>query len=281
MEVHFMLEIIQLEQLISFAKHGTLSGAADELHLSQPALTRSMQKLEQELNVTIFVRHKNRIGLNETGQLAVEYAKAILKAKEQMVAGLLTFEKRLHSIHIGSCAPAPMWKLTPMISSIYPYLIISSELSSKISAQKLLDHSYQIIITSNPIDNENITCNEFCKEHLYLYLPPEHPLSNRKSVAMEELNGEKLLLPSAIGFWKDLCYRKMPHSHLLFQEDYSTLYELQKASSLPTFASDLGMESQKANSNRIMIPISDAEANVTYFCSYLSEAKKQFSAIFK
>ena len=54
-----VFEIYQLEQLLAFAEYGTLSGAAERLHLSQPALSRSMQRLETELQVPLFDRQKN------------------------------------------------------------------------------------------------------------------------------------------------------------------------------------------------------------------------------
>ena len=58
-----MFELYQLTQLIAIAECGTMSGAAGQLHLSQPALSRSMQKLEEELQVTLFDRKKNKIAL--------------------------------------------------------------------------------------------------------------------------------------------------------------------------------------------------------------------------
>ena len=58
-----MLETNQLSQLITVADTKTLSKAAEILHISQPALTRSIQKLESELNVTLFDRQKNKITL--------------------------------------------------------------------------------------------------------------------------------------------------------------------------------------------------------------------------
>ena len=60
-----MIEIYLLEHLDAFARLGTLSAASEELHISQPALTRSMQKLEQELGVTLFVREKNRMMIKQ------------------------------------------------------------------------------------------------------------------------------------------------------------------------------------------------------------------------
>ena len=64
-----MIEIYLLEQLEAFARCGTLSGAAEELHLSQPTLTRSMKKLEELIGVPLFERQKNKLVLNENGKL--------------------------------------------------------------------------------------------------------------------------------------------------------------------------------------------------------------------
>ena len=68
-----MIEIRLLEQLAAFAEYGTLSMAAEKLHTSQPALTRSMKKLEDELGIDLFIRSKNHLELNETGRKAAEY----------------------------------------------------------------------------------------------------------------------------------------------------------------------------------------------------------------
>lgn len=56
-----MIEFYQLEQLVTIAKEGTLSKAAEVLLISQPALTRSIQRLEDDLNIKLFDRKKNQI----------------------------------------------------------------------------------------------------------------------------------------------------------------------------------------------------------------------------
>lgn len=53
-----MLNLIQLEQFVAFTDYGTLSKAAEILNMSQPALTRSIQKLEAEFGVPLFQRSK-------------------------------------------------------------------------------------------------------------------------------------------------------------------------------------------------------------------------------
>ncbi len=79
-----MPELNQLHQLVTIANVGTISKAAEIIHLSQPALTRSMQRLESEWNVTLFDCQKNKVALNKTGELAVQYARRILDDVENM-----------------------------------------------------------------------------------------------------------------------------------------------------------------------------------------------------
>ena len=64
----------------------TLSKAAEELHMSQPTLTRAMQKLESEFDVPLFRRSRNRLEFNETGKLAADYAGKILDQTQDMLS---------------------------------------------------------------------------------------------------------------------------------------------------------------------------------------------------
>ena len=56
-----MIEFNQLEHLVSITKNKTISKAAEELLISQPGLTRSMQRLEDDLGLSLFDRKKNKI----------------------------------------------------------------------------------------------------------------------------------------------------------------------------------------------------------------------------
>ena len=55
-----MIELYELQQFVAFADAGTLSEAAKQLHLSQPALSRNMKKLEYEVGIVLFDRQKNK-----------------------------------------------------------------------------------------------------------------------------------------------------------------------------------------------------------------------------
>lgn len=57
-EVGYMIELYELRQFAAFASAGTLLEAAEVLHLSQPALSRNMKKLEEDLGIPLFIRKK-------------------------------------------------------------------------------------------------------------------------------------------------------------------------------------------------------------------------------
>jgi len=84
-----MIELEQLKQLIAFATHGTLSKAAEELYISQSALSRSIQKLEKTLGAELFDRKKNKMELNENGKTVIQYAEKILNLVDEMEEKLI------------------------------------------------------------------------------------------------------------------------------------------------------------------------------------------------
>lgn len=89
-----MIDIHLFEQLVAFASRGTLSAAAEQLHISQPALSRAMQRLEDELGVRLFDRQKSRLSLNENGELAVTYARNLLLQESAMIEQIREFDQK-------------------------------------------------------------------------------------------------------------------------------------------------------------------------------------------
>ena len=63
-----MLDLSDLYQFVTYADCGTLSAAADKLHISQPTLTRTMHDVEDAFGVPLFHRSKNRIERNRIGR---------------------------------------------------------------------------------------------------------------------------------------------------------------------------------------------------------------------
>ncbi len=266
-----MLNLCELEQLCAFARYGTLSKAAEELHISQPTLTRSMQHLEEEFGVALFVHGKNCLSLNETGEKAVEYATALLADTENAVLQVRQFDQSLRTILVESCAPAPLWSLLPTLSEQFPDKTISSRLEDiRLILCHVKDKSCEIGILPGPAEDETVECLPFVREELSVCLPPDHALSGRSSITLEMLNGYNCLLKSDIGFWSELCRKRMPASRFLVQTDEFEFRELASSSTLPYFVTDLALEADFVK-GRAVIPISDAEANVTFHLIFRKE----------
>ncbi len=274
-----MFDLTQLEQLLAIDKHKTLSKAAEELHISQPALSRSMQRLEEELEVSLFERQKNKMTFNEDGLLAIEYARKILNLTDEMKSTIQETSKSRNTISIGSIAPAPLWDLTSQTEEKFPNKTIHAQLDTHENLEKgLLDNTFQLIITNDPTTSDDIVCMEYCEEDLYVALPPAHPLASRKEVSLSDLNGLSILQYTDVGFWLDICKKKMPDSMFLMQNEMNVLNELRKSSILPTFATNLTGDTPE-NEHRVMVPISDDEVNVIFYLKYKKTNRKMFHSI--
>ena len=142
------MELYQLRQLVAFAEYGTLSKAAEMVHTSQPALSRSMQNLEAELGVALFSRTKNHIALTEVGVLAAQHAHVVVSAHDDMIGAVREADRRLRNFSFGSIAPTPMWELAPIASKVFTGKTIQSALQeTEASLIRRLDNgTYNLII---------------------------------------------------------------------------------------------------------------------------------------
>lgn len=261
-----MVELQQLQYLVSIAEHGTLSKASEHLHVTQPALSRSMQSLEQELQVVLFERSKNKIRFNENGKIAVEYARKVLSEAEDMVDRVRAFDRSRRTIAVASCAPAPLWDLLPTLSRLYPDMTISSEMRcDETMLDGLRRHTYQVIVLPCPVEDADLVCQPYLTEQLYFSVPPTHPLAERSHLHFSDIDGENMILFSDIGFWSEVHTTKMPHSRFLVQNERFAFDELVNSSILPCFTTDLAVKYFGANKNRSNIPIMDSEAKATFY----------------
>ena len=277
-----MIEIHLFEQLVAFADSGTLSAAAEQLHISQPALSRSMQRLEEELGVKLFDRQKSRLSLNENGELAVRYARNLLLQESSMIDQIREFDRKKRTISVGSCTPILIPDFVSLLSSLYEGMTISTELTGDPRLPEYVrEGRYQIAILHEKPEGEDFYSVPMENERLYVTLPPVHPLADAEGLYLKDLDGQTFLLYSQIGFWDALCRRKMPSARFLLQQDMDVLGELVANSAFPAFTTDYVMQHTGAVSDRIVIPILDPEASVTYHCTCLQAEKARFRQVFE
>lgn len=270
-----MFELADLEKLVCVFEEGTLSAAAEKLHISQPALTRAMQKLEDEFGCELFTRTKNRAELNENGLLAVSEAKKVLDAAKRMSERMADRAKSLISVRIGSCAPGPMWVAEEKLAALEPNAEISAELSDNDKLLRgLYEDKYQLIITTEPVKSPGVVTQEFLTESLSVSLPPSHQLAKKDGVWIRELKGQTMLLFSELGVWQKLCDEKMQGVRFIVQSEIGAFTDLIYFSVLPNFDSSLSEGRVEPPLNRVRVPLLDPEATMIFYISALKKHKR-------
>ncbi len=277
-----MIEIYLLEALCALYDYGTLSAAAEHLHISQPALSRSMQKLEDLLGVSLFDRTKNRITLNETGRMAAVMSRRILESEEDMIAAVRNYDSSLHTVSAGYCTPGPMMEMPLHLTQLFPKMKVSSEMENEDALLKgLRTGKYGFVILSHTYEDEDTVCIPCGSESLFFSLIPAHPavLFKDQGLSFSQMNGETFVMAGDIGIWRDLTMKMMPDSRFILQDSLEALSAVINASTLPAFASDLTIRLFRSNENsgRIFIKILDPEATMHYHCVILKKNRDRYA----
>ena len=271
-----MIESYLWEQLAALYSCGTLSAAAEKLHLSQPSLSRSMKKLEDVLGVSLFERQKNRITLNETGVLAARYAMRLMEEEEEMVGKIRLFDRSLRTFSVGSCAPGPLMELLPCVTAAFPELSVSSAVAGvEQLMQGLASNEYTAVILPFAVDDPALLCQQYMSEKLNLSVSRLHPAAVFQTISFEQMDGQNFIMYAHVGVWESIVRGKMPHSRFFLQNDADAVGELARYSELPSFTTDITITRMASRQNgRINIPFSDPEATVTYYIVCRKEEKR-------
>ena len=114
-------------------------------------------------------------------------------------------------------------------------------------------------------------------------LPLNHRFSKRKSLSFNDMDGERMLVFSGIGFWEKIHRENMPNSIFMMQDDRENFVHLVDNSSFAAFTTNLVSKYQWiANyTGRTAIPIKDKSAHVTYYLIYHRKNIKRFEQIYK
>ena len=277
-----MIETNLLAQFAAFADAGTLTRAAEKLHTSQPALTRAMKKLELELGVPLFVRSKNHLELTETGRYALPYAKRVLQENLDFCSRVRSYDRSLHTLSIGYCAPVPQTVLTPIINILFEGTTLSADMKDDAAfAENLRSRTYQLAVTHKIPDGDEFLVKKCGSEKLFISVPPSDFLAFYPEVHLEDLDGRPILLFSQIGFWMQITKDKTPNARYLLQVQRESFLELAQNSDYPFFVSSYFMRRGEDLPGRINIPIVDEECQTDYYLVCLKSEARRYDALFR
>lgn len=274
-----MTELYVLNELAAFSECGTLTAVAEKMNVSQPALSRSMKKLEEDLGVHLFERGKNRIVLNENGKIAAKYAKKVVEAEAVFEQKVKEYEQSHRIFTFASIAPMPIRELAPVLSQQFMGMTVKSELKdNEKDLYKLLDSGKaKLIVTLAPPKNtEKYAAEKLFTENLFIVLPKNHRLAEKEKISLKELAGEKILIYSNLGFWYETTKRLIPRVEFFDQQEHSALRQLAKLTELPSFVTNFTIQNLREMKDKKAVAILDSEVNVTFWCVCLKKMQKIF-----
>ena len=185
------MELDQLRYFLAVADRGNFTRAAEDLMISQPALSRSIQKLEEELGQPVFERKARSVSLTDAGTLLQARAQQVLSILEDTKAEI-TDDGQSGRIRIGAIptiAPYYLPKVLRQFSEKFPRAtIIVHENTTDHLLKSCTQGEIDLAILALPVPAKYLEVEELFEEELLLVLPPDHPLDDRKSIRLKDMH---------------------------------------------------------------------------------------------
>lgn len=182
------MDITALEYFKIIAESGSLTKAAQQLHITQPAMSAMLKKLENELGVSLFDRSPNRIHLNKTGEIALIHANTILRNVEQMKADVLSSAQQSQILSVSFCDPGVRWFSVPRFSVAHPEVQLKDDLYEGGDAAALLSgRVYDLMVTPQEIRDSRIQSLPFLHDQVYLSIPKNSILAKNNSISLRKI----------------------------------------------------------------------------------------------
>lgn len=194
------MRIEQLEYLLAVTRHGSLRRASEKLHISQPALSEALSKLERELGVTLLDRRRSGSRISRQGRDLQQHMVEVLEAVERLrsAAGDQTTASRL--IRLGTVNAATSTLLVPAVrdfqeahpgTTVEVVTIQQGEIH-----EGLQEGSLDLgLVNEIPGDDAPVGLHgtELLRGRPVAVLPVGHPLAGRESVSVEDLRAERFV----------------------------------------------------------------------------------------
>ena len=248
------MELRLLRYFLTVAKEQSFTKAAEQLHITQPTLSRQMAAFEEDLGITLFIRNGKKISLTDEGILLKRRALEILnleertleelKGKEEVVGGTIT-------IGCGEFAAVEtLAKICKTYKEKYPLVQIVLHTATADAVYEMMNKGLvDIALFLEPVDTEGLDyiritdCDHWC-----VGMRPDDPLAEKEFIKKEDIIGKPLILPERLNVQSELAN--------WFGNDYS---KLQIA-----FTSNLGTNAGVMAVNGLGYPIS-IEGAVKYW----------------
>ncbi|WP_417377167.1 LysR family transcriptional regulator [Gimesia maris] len=191
------MEVDQLRYFLRVAERGNFTRAAEELMISQPALSRSIQKLEEELGQPVFERKTRSVALTEAGKLLQSRAQQVLTLLADTKAEI-SDDGQSGQIRVGAIptiAPFFLPDLLRQFSAEFPKasLIVQEDTTDHL-LKRCTQGEIDLAIIALPVPAKYLEVEELFEEELFLVLPPDHPLVNKPHIRLNDIKSYPFVL---------------------------------------------------------------------------------------
>ena len=193
------MNLRDLKYLVALADHRHFGRAAAACFVSQPTLSTQIRKLEEELGVTLVERAPRKIMLTPTGLQVVERARRIVDDVEHMKAMAFRHQDpEAGVVRLGvfpTLGPYLLPHVVPSIRRRFPHLelLLIEEKSDQLLA-RLRDGRLDAAILALPVHDEQMHTELLFEEPFVFAVPDTHPLASRRTVTLDALADQRLLL---------------------------------------------------------------------------------------
>lgn len=183
----------------AIAETGSVSAAASQLHISQPAVSKQLREFEHNLGLPLFDRLPKGMRPTEAGLLLREYARRIFIAEDEAERRLAELnDLRAGRLAIGASLTIGNYLLPPLLAhyrQMYPGVEVHLEIANTETIQlRLMANSLDLGFTEGFVDNAELDAQVFATDELVAIAPPDHPLNQHQPLDLATLCQEPLLM---------------------------------------------------------------------------------------
>lgn len=193
-----MLERIHLSIVYEVHQRGSLTAAAQQLCLTQSALSHSMKKLEQQLGVPIWLREGRGLRLTQAGEYVLDVAQRVLPQMEEAEQRLRQWARGERGVlRIGmECHPCYQWLLKVVSPFLHDWPDVDVDVKQRFQfggLDALLNHDIDLLVTPDPIQHPQLHFQPVFDYEQVLVVGRQHPLAHCACVQPQQLTAETLI----------------------------------------------------------------------------------------
>lgn len=196
--IMFHVTLRQLQVFASVARLLSHSRAAEELHLSQPAVSMQIKQLEENVGLPLFEQIGKQIHLTEAGQEMLHYSLTISQQLEELSAvfsEMKGLERGKLNISVVSTANYFMPQLLAKFIQLHPKIHVSLHVANRDAViRQLADNSADLAIMGQPPEGADMLAQVFMQNPLVVIAAPTHALAHEHKIKPARLGQEYFLL---------------------------------------------------------------------------------------